>query len=100
MPPDILLPSLEASLLTRRRFFPSRRHPVTNGSSDNAQPDRAGFPKSLLAAQQSIRTEAPLGIFPVACLTRSVPGPLGRMTRSAATRLAFASQKIPRARDA
>src|ERR1700757_3345800 len=100
MRPDIPLQPQEALSQSRQRFFPSRRRRVTNGSWDNSQPDRDGSPRSLFAAQQSIRTEAPLRICPAALLTRSVLGRLGRMTRNAATQSAFASQRIPRARDA
>src|SRR4030095_1978431 len=95
--PDIPLQPQEASPQSRRRFFRSRRRPAANGSSDNVPPDRAGFPRSLFAAQQSIRTEAPLRIYPAARLTRSVLGRLGWRIRNAAMQSAFAWQRIPRA---
>src|SRR5262249_47137534 len=100
MRPDIPLPPQEASLQWRQQFSRSRHRPVTNGSWDNLQPDRAGFRRSLFPARQSIRTEAPLRTSPEARQTRNVPGQLARMTRNAATQLAFASQRTPRARGA
>src|SRR6478752_130384 len=100
MRPDIPLQLLEASPQSRRRFFLSRRRPVTNDSWDNSQPDRAGFRRSLFPAQQSIRTEAPLRICRAARPARNGPDRLGWMIRNAATQSAFAWQRIPRARDA
>src|ERR1043166_2821275 len=100
MPLDIPLQPREALLQLRQPFSPIRRRPVANGSSDKSLPGRAGFLRSLFAAPRSSRTEAPSKIHPGTRLTRSVPGRLEQLTRNAATRSAFAWQRIPRARGA